>query len=49
VALQIDTRIPQSFTDGFDWDKVYTKTLFDWDGLQENQKLASFHGKVTKL
>jgi len=49
VALQIDTRIPQSFTDGLDWDKVYSKTLFDWDGLQANQQLASFRGKVTKL
>lgn len=49
VAIQIDTRIPQSITDGFDWDKVYSKTLFDWDGLKANQKLASFHGKTTKL
>ena len=49
VALQIDTRIPQNWHDGFDWDKVYSKTLFDWDGLKVNQKLASFHGKTTNL
>lgn len=49
VALQIDTRIPQSLTDGFDWDKVYKKTLFDWDGLTSSQKLASFSAKTTKL
>ncbi|MFO0640402.1 MAG: hypothetical protein U0183_14380 [Polyangiaceae bacterium] len=49
VTLQIDTRIPQSLTDGLDWDKVYSKTLFDWDGLTANQTLASFRGKTTKL
>ncbi|MBL8609466.1 MAG: hypothetical protein JNL38_19195 [Myxococcales bacterium] len=49
VAIQIDTRIPQNWHDGFDWDKVYSKTLFDWDGLKVNQKLASFRGKTTNL
>ena len=49
VTLQIDTRIPQSLGDGLDWDKVYSKTLFDWDGLTANQTLASFRGKTTKL
>ena len=51
VALFVKTRIPQ---DGeriwdIDWDQIYRKMLFDWDGLRIDSKLASFSGKQTSL
>lgn len=51
VALFVKTRVPQ---DGeriwdLDWDQVYRKMLFDWDGLRIDSKLASFSGKQTSL
>jgi hypothetical protein len=51
VAFFVKTRIPQSgerFWD-VDWDQVYRKMLFDWDGLKIDSKLASFSGKQTSL
>lgn len=49
VAFFVKTRIPQSnerFWD-LDWDQVYRKVLFDWDGLRINSKLAEFSGRRT--
>jgi hypothetical protein len=51
VDLFVKTRIPQ---DGehwwdLDWDQVYRKALFDWDGLHLNHNLANFSGKQTSL
>lgn len=51
VAFFVKTRIPQSnehFWD-LDWDQVYRKMLFDWDGLRIDNKLANFSGKQTSL
>lgn len=51
VFLYVKTRIPQKgerFWD-LDWDQVYKKNLFDWDGLRLNKTLASFKGKQTAL
>lgn len=51
VAFFVKTRIPQSgehFWD-LDWDQVYRKMIFDWDGLRIDSKLANFSGKQTSL
>lgn len=51
VAFFVKTRIPQDgerFWD-LDWDQVYRKMLFDWDGLRIDSKLANFSGKQTSL
>jgi len=51
VAFFVKTRVPQKdehFWD-LDWDQVYRKNLFDWDGLKIDSKLANFSGKQTSL
>ena len=51
VDLFVKTRIPRDgerFWD-LDWDQVYRKNLFDWDGLKIDQSLASFRANETKL
>jgi hypothetical protein len=51
VFFFVKTRIPQKgerFWD-LDWDQIYKKNLFDWDGLRVNKKLAEFKGKQTSL
>jgi hypothetical protein len=51
VSFFVKTRVPQKnehFWD-LDWDQVYKKKLFDWDGLKVNSNLANFSGKQTAL
>lgn len=51
VFFFVKTRVPQKgerFWD-LDWDQVYKKNLFDWDGLRVTKKLADFKGKQTSL
>lgn len=51
VAFFVKTRIPQKNEHWWDldWDQVYRKVLFDWDGLSLDSKLASFKGKRSKV
>lgn len=51
VSFWVKTRVPQKGERlwDLDWDQVYRKELFDWDGLRVSSKLASFSGKQTAL
>lgn len=49
VALVIESNIPQQgekITD-FDWDTIYKKQLFEWDGMKATLPLANIHARQT--
>lgn len=51
IAFFVKTNIPEDgekWTD-WDWDTIYRKSFFEWDGFSANEKLASFTGKQTLI
>lgn len=46
IDLIVESRLPDDWEVwDVDWKTVYTKNLFDWDGLSLHQKLANVSGK----
>ncbi len=51
IAFFVKTNIPddgEKWTD-WDWDTVYKKSFFEWDGFTASEKLASFNAKQTLI
>lgn len=50
LAFFVETTLPQKgekIWDLPDWDRIYTKTLFGWDGFTAKESLAHFSAKQT--
>jgi len=51
IAFFVKTNIPEDGEkwNDWDWDTIYRKSFFEWDGFSASEKLASFTAKQTLI